>query len=105
MISQEKMTDVNIAVELLEDAFQDRFDTALLISADSDLVPPVLAVKRLFPKKRVVTVFPPGRSSQALKQCSDAFFVLGRAKLAVSQLPETIRKPDGVLLQRPSQWK
>src|SRR5437870_225149 len=35
--SQEKMTDVNIAVELMKDAFQDEFDTALLISADSDL--------------------------------------------------------------------
>jgi len=34
----EKMTDVNIAVELLTDAFQDEFDRAILISADSDLV-------------------------------------------------------------------
>jgi hypothetical protein len=33
----EKMTDVNIAVELLTDAFQDSFDVALLISADGDL--------------------------------------------------------------------
>lgn len=32
------MTDVNIAVEMMRDAFQDRFDAALLISADSDLV-------------------------------------------------------------------
>ena len=30
----EKMTDVNIAVELMQDAFQDAFDTAILISAD-----------------------------------------------------------------------
>jgi uncharacterized LabA/DUF88 family protein len=34
----EKMTDVNISVELMKDAFQDRFDVAFLISADSDLV-------------------------------------------------------------------
>lgn len=34
----EKMTDVNIAVEMMADAAQDRFDTALLISADSDLL-------------------------------------------------------------------
>src|SRR5260370_3329785 len=32
----EKMTDVNIAVALMEDAFRDAFDTALLVSADSD---------------------------------------------------------------------
>ena len=35
---EEKMTDVNISVELMVDAFQDKFDTAFLISGDSDLV-------------------------------------------------------------------
>lgn len=47
----EKMTDVNIAVELMADAFQDRFDLALLISADSDLVGPIDTVRNLFPAK------------------------------------------------------
>jgi uncharacterized LabA/DUF88 family protein len=32
------MTDVNIAVELMQDAFQNKFDTALLVTANSDLV-------------------------------------------------------------------
>lgn len=50
----EKMTDVNIATELLSDAFADRFDVALLVSADSDLVAPVQKVRQLFPQKRVV---------------------------------------------------
>lgn len=34
---EEKMTDVNIAVELMVDAFQDAYDTALVVSGDSDL--------------------------------------------------------------------
>jgi uncharacterized LabA/DUF88 family protein len=62
----EKMTDVNIAVELLEDAFLETFDTALLISADSDLVAPVEAVRKHFPNKRVVVACPPNRFSQHL---------------------------------------
>ncbi|HLT63388.1 MAG TPA: NYN domain-containing protein [Pseudohongiella sp.] len=37
---EEKMTDVNIAVQLLADAYDDKFDTAIIISADSDLVTP-----------------------------------------------------------------
>jgi len=52
--NSEKMTDVNIAVELLQDAFQDAFDVAILISADSDLIAPIAAVKKLFPQKRVI---------------------------------------------------
>lgn len=51
-IPSEKMTDVNIAVELLADAYQDKFDTALLISADSDLTSPIEKVRQLFPKRK-----------------------------------------------------
>jgi len=58
-VAQEKMTDVNIAVEILQDAFQNAFDTAILISADSDLIAPVAAVRKLFPAKRVIVACPP----------------------------------------------
>ena len=61
--NEEKMTDVNIATELLVDAFEDRFDTALLVSADSDLVPAIRALKTVLPGKRVIVFFPPGRFS------------------------------------------
>jgi len=62
---EEKMTDVQIATELLVDAYDDSFDTALVISADSDLVPPIRATRRLFRNKRIVVGFPPQRSSYA----------------------------------------
>jgi hypothetical protein len=64
------MTDVNIAVELLGDAYQDKFDTALLISADSDLTTPIEKVHLLFPKKRVISVFPPNRAEDGTHQSS-----------------------------------
>ena len=46
---EEKMTDVNIAVQLLSDAQDDRFDTAIMISGDSDLTSPVSEVLRRYP--------------------------------------------------------
>ena len=66
--AQEKMTDVNIAVAILEDAYQDAFDTALLISGDSDLCPPLRTIRRLFPRKRIIVAFPPARISTDLRQ-------------------------------------
>jgi len=54
---------VNIAIALTSDAFRDQFDTALLVSGDSDLTGPVLQIKQLFPAKRIVVAFPPARSS------------------------------------------
>ncbi|MBN2031007.1 NYN domain-containing protein [bacterium] len=73
----EKMTDVNIAVEMLTDAFKDRFDRAILISADSDLSAPIKKVKKLFPEKRI----------------------------ANSVFPDRLKKLDGFILRRPDEWK
>jgi hypothetical protein len=100
----EKMTDVNIATELLVDAFQDRYDTALLVSADSDLVGPIIKVRSLFPAKRIVAVFPPDRVSERLRREANSAFNLGRSNIAQSQLQDPVKKPDGFLLQRPSTW-
>ena len=101
----EKMSDVNIAVELLTDAFQNAFDVALLVSADGDLVGPVMKVKQLFPQKRVVVVFPPKRHSNALKNVADAIVHLDRTVLARSVFPDTVVKSDGFALHRPAQWQ
>ncbi len=103
-VPNEKMTDVNISVELMQDAFQDRFETALLISADSDLIAPVAAVQRLFPGKRVVVACPPGRFSTHLCGAASAHFAIGRAAVAKSQFPEHVPATSGFLLQRPSSW-
>lgn len=104
-IPNEKMTDVNIAVEMLTDAFQDNFDTAMLISADSDLSSPIERVHSLFPNKRVILAFPPNRVSERLKQVSKAHFTIGRKKLHDSQFADSVQKVDGFSLQRPASWK
>jgi len=101
----EKKTDVNIAVELVVDAFEDRFDTAILVTADSDLVPAIEAIRAVFPAKRVVVAFPPERRSKELRQSAHAAFPLGRAKLAHAQLPDLVTKPNGVALRRPPGWR
>ena len=101
----EKMTDVNISVELMTDASQDRFDIALLLSADSDLVGPVKAVQRLFPAKRVIAVFPPGRSSFALKQTANAVLHIGHVDWAKRICPDKVVRPDGITLHRPPEWR
>lgn len=101
---EEKMTDVNIAVQLLADAFDDRFDTALLISADSDLTSPVQQVRARFPEKRIVVAQPPGRQSASLTKAANGYFTVGEAKLRQSQLPPTVTRADGFVLHRPAYW-
>jgi uncharacterized LabA/DUF88 family protein len=76
-VYEEKETDVNIAAALIEDAVLDRYDTALLISADSDLCPAIVTMKRLCPEKRIIAAFPPKRHSADLKRAVDGYLSLG----------------------------
>jgi len=102
---EEKMTDVNIAVQLLTDAFENRFDTALIVSADSDLTTPVRQVLARLPEKRIVIAQPPGRSSVDLTKAARGYFTVGEAKLRASQLPDEVVRADGYVLKRPERWK
>jgi uncharacterized LabA/DUF88 family protein len=100
---EEKETDVAIAVALLEDGVNDRFDTAIIVSADSDLCPAVRALKRLRPDKRIVAVFPPQRRSDDLRRAADAHFTLGDAIIRQSLLPSAV-DGKGTIYRRPSHW-
>jgi len=102
---EEKMTDVQIATQMLADAFEDRFDAALLVSGDSDLVPPIRTIGRLFPEKRVVMAFPPRRTSGHLKRAATAYFTIGEGIFRRSQLPDSVTLPSGHVLSRPQRWR
>lgn len=101
---EEKRTDVNMAVRLLEDAFDDRFDLAIVVSADSDLVAPIEAVRQRFPEKHVMAVFPPQRRSAQLRKVAQAAYDLSESTIRSSRLPNPVLTPSGVELRAPRGW-
>ena len=103
MAAEEKQTDVNIAVRLLTDAHRDLYDRAVLLSADSDLLRPVLEVPRLFPGKRVVVGFPPGRASYPLRRRAPTFQVT-KPTVRSSLLPATVATVAGREVTAPPGW-
>lgn len=98
------MTDVNIATNIIVDAYKDNYDMALLISGDSDLVPPIRAVHENFPKKSIFVAFPPKRHNVTVANAAKGSMIIGRKKLVDSQLPDSITKRDGFILKKPSEW-
>lgn len=104
LVPNEKMTDVNIATEILVDGFQNTFDEAILVSGDGDLAPALLKLRGI-PGKRIIVAFPPRRSSRLLQQAAHAYFTIGRRKLAASQMPDHVIKPNGIILERPQDWR
>ncbi len=82
-ISNEKQTDVNIAVQMLVDAYEDAFDVAVIMSGDSDLVPPIKEIKRLFPAKKIYACFPPKRRSKEIRKICGGEIIIGEADLKI----------------------
>lgn len=93
---EEKETDVNIGGHLIADALQNKFDTALVISADTDLAAVVsLAQKVAGDDKRICTVAPPGRYAKAREL--QHLFSIPVGKIRDSLLPNKIETGDRVI--------
>ena len=100
---EEKMTDVNIAVELLGDAQDGLFDTAMIVSGDTDLVGVVRAVRERYPDQDVLVILP-GRHSNALANVASEARHLSEKALVGSQFPDRVVSAGGYVLQRPPNW-
>ncbi|MXW61623.1 MAG: NYN domain-containing protein [Acidimicrobiaceae bacterium] len=101
---EEKKTDVNIAVRLLDDAYDNLFDVAFVVSGDSDLVPPIESARRRHPEKTIIVAFPPKRRSAELSRVSHAAFPIRNSVIRKSRLPDPVVKASGHELHAPHGW-
>jgi uncharacterized LabA/DUF88 family protein len=101
---EEKQTDVNLAVNLLSWAIKDKFDEIVLGTADSDLIPAILAMNDLFPEKNVKILFPIGRNSIDLRALPNDVMTTKEKTLKSCQLPNDITLLDGKVVSRLGLW-
>lgn len=98
---EEKGSDVNLGAHLLNDAWKQMFDAAIVISNDTDLVTPIrmVAVERQKP----VFVVCPGRWQMApgLAQVATYKRHIHRSMLSTAQFPDTI---PGTTVRKPVNW-
>lgn len=100
--SEEKGSDVNLATHLVSDAYEDHFDTAVVVTNDSDLREPVdLVTRRL--GKRVGVLNPQKHPAVVLAQAATFFKTIRRGVLQATQFPEQINSANGAIL-RPAGW-
>ena len=107
---EEKKTDVNISVRMLADCMEDKTDTVALVSADSDLIPPLEHIQRLFPQKGIKVYFPPTNYSNDIKD--NLLHRRSKPALMKNNLPRFLRAvmddevSDGIRTFRiPQKWK
>lgn len=102
----EKQSDVSLGTQLGLDAGRDRFDTALIVSTDSDFVGAITLVREAYPEKRIIVALPPGRYEQAqgLSDAATGSYEIWPDSLKRSQLPDTVQIANGELVHRPLAW-
>lgn len=105
---EEKRTDVNIALQMLDDAYQGTADRMLLVSGDSDLVPAVNFVRHRAPNCEIVVYIPsshPKRGAAVeLRTAAHKHRSLPLAELAKAQFPRIVTGPSGATYERPTNW-
>jgi uncharacterized LabA/DUF88 family protein len=103
---EEKETDVSIALYILNEAYKDSYDKALIVSRDSDLKPAVSMVRSQFPNKELTIVAPPnsGHSNDLIAVASS------KRKISVRQVEqclfpaEIVDAAGAVVVKRPSKF-
>ncbi len=102
--TEEKGSDVNLATHLIHDGWKDRYDAALVMSQDTDLVEPIRIVRQEL-NKVVGLVWLDGRKPGG-KLVGVASFVrqITHARLAAAQLPSPIMGRTGHLIYKPESW-
>jgi uncharacterized LabA/DUF88 family protein len=101
--TEEKGSDVNLAVDLLHDGVRNDYECAIVVSNDSDLLSPIRIVRSEYGKK-VGVASPHTRPSRQMSQNADFRIRVTETALAASQLPESLAVGNSVI-SRPAEWR
>lgn len=100
--TEEKGSDVNLATHLLHDAHMGKFDIAVVISNDSDLLAPIKIIRNELGKK-VGVLNPQKNPSRAILPHIDFIKQIRQGVLATSQFPNSMTDANGVFT-KPAGW-
>ncbi|MFT3803784.1 MAG: NYN domain-containing protein [Burkholderiaceae bacterium] len=110
MVPEEKGSDVNLAVALVDDSWRNAFECAVIVSNDSDLVGALERVRDQDRSKRRLVVTPSfegrRRTVLGLRKAAHRIFELGApSHLATAQLPDPVVCLDtGMTISKPATW-
>lgn len=98
---EEKGSDVNLAVRLVDDAWSGEIDRAIVVSNDTDLISAIRAARRHI---RVDVVSPQASLAKQLKKAADYSWWLDVSILRECRMPIPQIGMDGAELYPPATW-
>ena len=100
--TEEKGSDVNIAAHLVNDGHRGRYEVAVLVTNDSDLLEP-LKIVRYELKLPVGVINPQKKASRVLAQHASFMKRIRTGVLQASQFPTPLRDARGIF-HKPAGW-
>lgn len=103
---EEKESDVNLAIHLVQLASSGAYDKAIIFTADTDLAPAIRMVRGSFPEKEIFVAIPERRlnRSKALEDAATGRIRLTESHFSRNLLPEKILLVAGDELLRPHKY-
>lgn len=102
--TEEKGSDVNLAAHLLNDAFRDRFDVALVVSQDTDLCEPLRMVQADLGKIVGVAWLDSSAPGKRHRAVSSFIRHANRSILARCQFDDPVIGRGGAHIAKPAEW-
>ncbi len=101
--TEEKGSDVNLATHLINDGYMSRYEVAVVLSNDSDLVEPIKIVRQELNLPVGVLNPIPAHPSHELQKYASFMKPIRKGVLSVSQFPEKMRDVNGSF-RKPTKW-
>lgn len=106
---EEKKTDVNISVRMIADCISKKTDKIALVSADSDLIPPLEFIQQMYPQIGIKVYFPPSNYSNDLRdnmlhhRSKPVLMLQNLYRFQKAIMPDVVEK-DGKKYTIPEKW-
>jgi uncharacterized LabA/DUF88 family protein len=100
----EKLTDVNLASHLIKMAVKDDYEKAIIMTADTDIIPAILAVQELKPTKTIEIIYPIGRTNGSIGKMKIKIHHTKEHHLSQSVFPDNVNIGNEEFIHKPQEW-
>ena len=103
---EEKQTDVSLAIKIVEDCHNKLCDKIILVSGDSDFLPPLKLVKNYHSEINLTVFFPPCKYTKSIVDLGIETLGLDRNKSRWNHalLDDIIQLENGKIYRKPTEW-
>ena len=100
---EEKETDVAIGARLLELFINDKADTVVIVSGDTDIAAAVKIAQSIYPNKNILFGLPYGRKNAELTKLAPSF-TLTASEYNKYQFTDPVMLKNGKKIHKPAKW-